>query len=742
MSSRVIRSLSFLTSASLLSLAFTGCATSLESAVPSTATPAVAGGFGGKVHGGQQPVYNATVRLFAAGTTTGYGSTPVLLGTTTTDPFGTFNFNVAGVSPCVTGQNLYIVATGGDSGTGPNSASAMMAALPQACNAGTGATMVWINELSTVAAVWSLQQFMTITPGAVIPWAIGAPSTNVTGQANAFAGTAQMVGLSTGVSAASTVTNTVSGVTYSTVITPDVNRMNTLGDILASCINSNGGATSMCAQLLADATPSGATAPTDTLQAAYYLATNAAGLTMNAHGNANGAPAYQCSTYVTANSPFQPTLDCTNGALVSDWMQSIAWRTTYPNGAGTTTTGTVATSSLAIDSVGNIWTGPGSTVTTNIINQFNPTGQMLITPVSSIAIPAYNINFVAGATTTPEAYPGSTVTLGGGRGNSLAIDTNNNAFFASSYATAQASLVSGGITLPIGVIAQVAPGGAATGFLSGVTPSAVVIDGSNNLWVGDSPTASRYYISELLSAGGYTTLNEGFGRGTGIYAYILVNDPANQYIAGFTPGNATCTNIGIPKGNSAAAVSGTASVVVTVPANCLGLGASDAATNVWASTNGAVGAGNLIYINSSASAATPTVTTFTGTTQAVATGVAGTGGLDNPSGVAIDGLGKVWVANRVSSTTLSGVSAFKPTTDPVSLVTTAVPLSPGGTVAGQFGFQVFGAPSISNLVIDGSGNLWLTNTAGSSLYHMVGAAAPVVTPTSSAFGNSKIATRP
>jgi hypothetical protein len=152
--------------------------------------------------------------------------------------------------------------------------------------------------------------------------------------------------------------------------------------------------------------------------------------------------------------------------------------------------------------------------------------------------------------------------------------------------------------------------------------------------------------------------------------------------------------------------------------------------------------GNLYYVNTSASttsAQAAAITTFTGSTNSSTTGTSGTGGLDNPSGVALDGLGNVWVANRLSSTLVGGLSEFATTT--ISGTTTATALSPGG-VAGEFGFNDFAALAAQGIVIDSSGNLWLETTGGNALWHIVGAAAPVVTPIALAIKNGTLATRP
>jgi hypothetical protein len=178
-----------------------------------------------------------------------------------------FNLNVgaAGSTPqCVNGQLNYITVTKGNPGGGANNASALMVALPTPCNTVTGypgGIFLQVNEATTVAAVWALQQFMSVTPSfgpytgsGTPPWNIGAPATNQTGLANAFINASQLVNIATGTSASSTLTNTVTypvasangaqynatagTVVYTSTIQPDNNRVNLVADMLSSCVNS------------------------------------------------------------------------------------------------------------------------------------------------------------------------------------------------------------------------------------------------------------------------------------------------------------------------------------------------------------------------------------------------------------------------------------------------------------------------------------------------------------------------
>ena len=147
----------------------------------------------GNVHGGQQPVVGAHIYLFAANPG-GYGAPstsmlnplqPGVANDTTgnyvlTDANG--NFSISGDYTCTAGQQVYILATGGNPGLPvgqTNPALALMAAIG-ACPDGQSdfastVPYININEVSTVAAVYALSGFMTdathissaATPGAL-----------------------------------------------------------------------------------------------------------------------------------------------------------------------------------------------------------------------------------------------------------------------------------------------------------------------------------------------------------------------------------------------------------------------------------------------------------------------------------------------------------------------------------------------------------------------------------------------
>lgn len=268
----------------------------------------------GHVFGGQQPISGSTIQLYAANQT-GYGlsSTALLTSTVTTDSSG--GFYITGLYTCpYASSQVYLVATGGNSGSGTNANIAEMVPLG-ACGNLTSSTFVQLNELTTVAGAYALAQFMSS------PTQLSVSPTNVTGLTNAFSTVNKLVSVSVGTAPGTLPT----GATVSAAL------LNTLANILASCVNSNGvgGSSSNCSTLFTNATPSGGSAPTDTLTAALNIAKNP------------GLNVSNLFPLSAASAPFQPALSSAPTAF------TVAIR--YAP------TGIAAPSAAAVDTAGNLW---------------------------------------------------------------------------------------------------------------------------------------------------------------------------------------------------------------------------------------------------------------------------------------------------------------------------------------------------------------------------------------------------
>jgi hypothetical protein len=346
---------------SLLFTAFlSGCgafqakqATTLATTTTTTPTPNTTPGSAivGNVHGGQPPVVGAHIYLFAA-SQAGYGAPSISLLNSAqpgvaTDSIGSYiltdangYFSITGDYTCTSGQQVYILATGGNPGLPAgevNPALALMAAVG-ACPEGqtnfdSAIPFVYINEVSTVAAVYALSGFMTDATHISSP-----PTANaLQGIANAFLTVSNLVDIGTGVARLQSVK-----------ANGDVPQaeINSLANLLVTCVNSDG--TTGCDPLFTSTPSLGGISPTDTISATLNIARNPAA----------NVPALFTASKTSA--PFQPTLT----AAPNDWTIALTF---YSSSM-------VAPYFPAIDSIGNVWV-PG--YASNTLTEFDPTGNVL-----------------------------------------------------------------------------------------------------------------------------------------------------------------------------------------------------------------------------------------------------------------------------------------------------------------------------------------------------------------------------
>ena len=316
-----------------------GCGSGVVTTVNEGVTgPTVMGRIQGMVHGGQQPVSGSTIQLYAV-TTEGYGAPATALLTVPVATASDGTFSITGDYSCTGVDQVYITATGGNPGLGSNTnnaALALMAALGSCSSlrANANTTFINMNEVTTVAGAWSLARFMSSPTNA------GTSASNVLGLENAFATANKIASLATG---------TAPGPALPAGATLPVAEVNTLANILASCINSNGSTTSgtACANLFAAATPPGGSAPTDTLTAAINIA--------HYPGNSVGA----LFGLATSSAVFQPVLP----TAPTNWLIGIH----HIGGGLAQPTG------VAVDATGNVWVSNAA----NSVSEFSATGTAL-----------------------------------------------------------------------------------------------------------------------------------------------------------------------------------------------------------------------------------------------------------------------------------------------------------------------------------------------------------------------------
>jgi hypothetical protein len=222
----------------LLTAGLLGCACS-----PVTAAVRIEG----KVQAGGSPVESSTVTLWAAS-----AGEPKQLAQTKTGNDGRFEL---GTVETIDGVVLYLIAKGGQAainkGSGDNPALSLLAVLGN-----TPPANVVINEMTTIASVWTHNQFIDGT----------AIKGHALGLRIAAGNVPNFVDLSIGGWGEAIQGPLNSGQT------PTMANFATLADILAGCATRV--SADACSKLFAASTPPRGSAPTDTLTAAQSIARN------------------------------------------------------------------------------------------------------------------------------------------------------------------------------------------------------------------------------------------------------------------------------------------------------------------------------------------------------------------------------------------------------------------------------------------------------------------------------------
>jgi streptogramin lyase len=561
----------------------------------------------GMVQGGQQAVTGSTIQLYAVGAS-GYGSaaTALLTSTVTTTAGGSFTFTGDYTCPSASTQ-VYMTATGGNPGLAPgtnNTALTMMAALGNCGN--LSSTFVFIDELTTVASVYALAPFLGTGGGTKL----GASSTNAQGLANAFATVNNLVNVSKG---------TTPGPDSPAGSTIPTDELNTLADIVGTCVNSNG-SSGECSTLFADAKPTGGVAPTNTIDAVLDIALNPA----------NNVDAL--FNLVNGTSPFQPILaDSPN-----DWTVDVNY-----TGGGINTP-----YFLAIDAAGNVW----------VSNNGNGSVSKLSSHGSAVSgASGYTVGGVSGPWGIAVAPSG----------NVWVADANTDALteLSSSGAAVGASpFIGGGISNPFGIAingsgtvwtanmsnvsAILSSGSAQSGSaytVGGVGNCyTIAIDASGHTWITNESANS---VSELTSAGAAVSTSAGYtGAGLSGPWGIAIDGTGNAWVANNTGDsvsklNSTGGAVSLPAGYTGGGLNAPESLAID------GLG------DVWVANSG----NNSVTELKNSGAAVSSSMGYLG------------GGMNGPTAVAVDGSGNVWVSNGGATSVTEIVGAAAPVVTPLSV---------------------------------------------------------------------------
>jgi hypothetical protein len=444
----------------------------VESALYTIAKPAPPAPSGTVLHG-QVPIAGAHVYVLAANTT-GYGNASVSLLdsalTGASDSIGAYvttgsdgTFKITGDYTCTANTQVYLYALGGDSGSGNNSTSGLLAVPGNCPTSGSFSTTakITVNEVSTIAAAYAMAGFAT---DATHVSSSGTPLAE-TGIANAFANAASLADLSTGT--ALTATSAGNGVVPQSEI-------NTLADILASCVRAANA--SSCSTLFENATADGTTTgtqPTDTAAAAINIAH---------HPGVNVA-----ALYALAGASFNFTPGLT--AQPNDFTVALV----FTDGGGGNASAANGGHQIAIDAEGSVWlieSSPGSVL------KFSSSGALLspaagytgggLNDAESIAIDnsgnVWITNFLGSTpqengTVAELSNTGTALSPSAGFGpiapslmSSIAIDASGNAWVP--YGTGVAGLSSTGTIIS----ANANPPGASLGV------GGIAIDIAGNIW--------------------------------------------------------------------------------------------------------------------------------------------------------------------------------------------------------------------------------------------------------------------
>jgi streptogramin lyase len=427
--------------------------------------------FSGSVLAGTQPVVGATLSLYAAGTT-GNGSAPTLLLTTSLLSDANGAFAIPGSYACPTGDSqLYLLARGGKVGALPANAALTFLTTLGTCSQVATSSSVVLNEVTTVVNAWALSQFLAAGGN------IGASGTNATGLANAVATAASLV---------NPVTGTAPGAVFpANGIAPRA-RINSLANLLNTCSIDGLSASSSgsCGLLFNNATLSGSSAPDNTLDAVLNIVR---------HPASNVGSLYVRSGI---SSAFAPAL----GKAPSDWSLFVNF-----TGAGMS-----SPAGIAVDSSGSVWVSSYFSAA----SKFSPTGA----PVFAKGITGYGLGDSYGVAIDSsdnvwipnQESPGN---INSGLGSVTMLNSSGQSLSGANGFT------SGGMNYPVAIaidpnstawvldfgnahLTQLSKSGAplsgTTGYTSPsfVFPVALAVDASHNVWVANQSDITVTKVSQ------------------------------------------------------------------------------------------------------------------------------------------------------------------------------------------------------------------------------------------------------
>jgi hypothetical protein len=552
----------YLPLASFLPLMVAGCSLS------STASPSPDAGFTiqGTVHGGQQPIVGAHVYLFAANTngyagpgiaaSTSNASVSVLnvASTGNSDSVGAYvltsstgAFSISGDYSCTPNTQVYVYALGGSSGAGANSSSGLLAALggcPSPGNFLTATPFISINEVSTIAAAYAFAGFAT---DATHVASSGTALAQI-GIKNSFANALNLASISTGIALA--VTPAGNG-------TVPQSEINTLSNILASCVNSSGAVTgptkpTTCYTLFNDAQSNGNSGviPGDTATAAINIAHNPGINTAALYALGTPTPPFG-PALTSAPNDFSIALNFTGGGLYSAgslgiavdgfgnaWVSGLGVVELSPSGSflsganGYSTGGpAVQSGGIAIDTSENVWSAAaqGAVELSNSGTILSGAQVFVSGGYIGVAIDGSGEAWLSADRIVLLSSSGSVLSgsLGYGYGTGqnhytdLAVDGSGNAWAGNFSDNGVVKFSNSGSVLS-----------GANGYSSSGHPNGIAIDSAGNAWVA-SPSGDA--VTKLSNSGSSLFVVSGGANGIGIDGPwgIAIDGAGNAWVANY-----------------------------------------------------------------------------------------------------------------------------------------------------------------------------------------------------------------
>ncbi len=593
--------------------------------------------FQGQVLSGTTPVTDATIQLYAAGSTGNMSAaTPMLTQSVITDGLGMFQ--LTGEYTCgqsSTGQTipataqLYLVATGGSN----NPALTMVTAIGPCTNL-TSTSFNTLNEITTAAAAWALAPFASSTT------TIGATATNTLGLTNAFLDAALLANPATG-----------SAATLPANLTIENAKLSALADALNTCTTGTG---TGCASLFAAATPPSGSAPTDTFTAALNITHNPGQNVAAVFNTLAGTP------------PFPTTLT----AAPNDWTMSL----TVTGG------GLYIPTALGIDTLNNIWvadeTGPlsafsaqGTPLSSTGFGIVN--GSSVISDVYGLAIDTNNNIWV----TNEQGYGGvsyGSITEFYGVNNPATLGTTPNAGGYTSgvyYPVSIATDTNGNIDVLNTDISSVTvynqSGNVVTPFLGenaglAAGQNAIALDAAHGFWISTNNQQVAHFNSTGTLLATANCCTESLGIATDAAGDLWIADYGTAI--GYRGGAAEAVTDS--NGNTSVPVSNLVTGGLEHPVAV----AVDAAQNVWFANYLNNSVTELAGVNSTL----PVATAISPSSSSTSNGGYGLDAhLGGPYSLIPDRSGNLWVTNESLYTLTMFFGLAAPTVTPLQPVPTA-----------------------------------------------------------------------